>query len=308
MKTKLVGKSAKFQEILRTAELVAATDAPVLLAGAMGTGKKALAQRIHNKSNRKQRELVSVNCETLPEELADALLFGEKDSKKAGYIAQARSATLFLDAVSELSLSVQAKLLHFIENGEVRAVGDTISRKYDVRIISSSYKNLIEEVSAGNFRSDLFYCLNIVPIDLPELNKREGDVNLLIEYFFCELVRKQHQAAPSFTNAALKQIAQYNWPGNIRELQNFCERLFILFNGREVDITNLPQEIRNYTKSTRTSPFSLPTEGIHLKDVEIDLIQQALETSRGNKSRAARLLGLTRDTFLYRLKKHSINL
>jgi len=129
-----------------------------------------------------------------------------------------------------------------------------------------------------------------------------------MEHFFRELVYNQHQTAPSFTNAALKQIMRYDWPGNIRELNNFCARMYILFGGKEVDSTNLPQELRSFTKPTPDSPFSLPSTGIKLDLLEVDLIQQALQTSSGNKSRAARLLGLTRDTFLYRLRKYSIDI
>jgi len=314
--TQLVGKSTKFQEVLRTIGLVSVTDVPVLLSGEIGTGKKCLAQNIHQQSNRKKRHLISVNCAALPEEFAESMLFGTKESesndKTLGFIAQARSGTLFLDEVCELTEALQVKLLHFIESGEVQAVGDTAPRKYDVRLIVATHKNLVDEVTAGNLRSDLFYRLNVIPVELPTLKERQGDVVLLMEYFFRKLVREQHQTAPDFSNAAVKQLELYNWPGNIRELHNFCERMFILFSGRQVDVSNLPQEIRLYSSKTQVNtndqPFSLPATGIKLDEVEVDLIQQALQSASGNKSRAARLLGLTRDTFLYRLKKYSIDI
>ena len=311
-KIQVLGKSAKFQEVLRTIESVSVIDVPVLLSGETGTGKELLAQNIHASSHRKQREFVSVNCAALPQEFAESMLFGHKAGafdgaakNNQGYISQARSGTLFLDEISELPLAVQVKLQRFIESGEIQAVGDSIPRKCDVRLLVATNKNLNDEVNAGKFRADLFYRLNVIPVELPALKDREGDVAILMGYFFRQLVSKQHQVAPHFTHAAIKQITQYDWPGNVRELHNFCERMFILFSGKEVDLGNLPHELRSY--SNTGVPFCLPAGGIKLDRVEVDLIQQALQTTSGNKSRAARLLGLTRDTFLYRLKKYAID-
>lgn len=313
-KAQIVGKSASLLEVLRTAELVSATDVPVILTGETGTGKKLFAQHIHSNSQRKQQEFISVNCAALPEDLAESMLFGHKIASSSGatenhigFIAKARKGTLFLDDVGALSLPAQAKLLRFLERGELQPVGHTAIRNYDVRILAASHTNLGDAVKAGNFRADLFYHLNVIPVELPALREREGDTRLLMEYFFRELVQKQHQPAPGFTAAALKQIARYDWPGNVRELRNFCERLFILFCGKEIDMANLPQELRSYTSPASAFPFSLPSKGIKLEQVEVDLIHQALQSTSGNKSRAARLLGLTRDTFLYRLKKYSID-
>lgn len=313
---KVIGDSVNFQEVLRTVGLVAVTDVPILLSGETGTGKKLLAQYIHQESRRNKRNFISVNCAALPKDLAEAMLFGHKESetseKTLGYIAKARSGSLFLDNISTLSKELQVKLLHFIDAGEVQAAGDKTTRKYDVRLIVATHKNLADEVNAGNFSSDLFYRLNVIPVEIPALYERNGDAILLMEYFFRKLVREQHQTAPSFTKAALKQMALYNWPGNIRELHNFCERMFILFSAKQVGINNLPQEIRLYSrteaKDSSEQPFSLPATGIKLEEVEVDLIHQALQNTSGNKSHAARLLGLTRDTFLYRLKKYSIDI
>ena len=143
-------------------------------------------------------------------------------------------------------------------------------------------------------------------MELPALNEREGDVQLLMEHFFRQCVHEQHKSAPSFTAAALKRLNRYHWSGNIRELKNFCERMFILFSGKTVDVSNLPHEFRQSVQ-IKSSPFSLPATGIQLEQLEVDFILQALQTTGGNKSKAARLLGLTRDTFLYRLKKYSID-
>ena len=312
----LIGKSPKFQEVMRTVELVAALQVPIFISGETGAGKKRLAKDIHDKGN--GRDFITENCAALTDDISEAMLFGSKNNTNnrtsletydnfTGYIAQARSGTLFLEDISELSLSAQAKLLDFVEHGEIQRVGDTTKRKYDVRIIASSNKNIKEEVDSGKFSADLFYRLNVVPIDLPSLRQREDDSVLLMDYFLRKLVKEQHQAAPDFTKAALNKIMQYDWPGNIRELSNFCERMFILFSGKTVDVTNLPSELRNHSKKTFVSNFILPTTGIKLDTLEVDLIQQALDSSSGNKSKAARLLGLTRDAFLYRLKKYSID-
>lgn len=317
---KIIGHSAKFQEVLRTIQLVSVTEVPVLLIGETGTGKKAIASDIHQQSLRKSQNFVKVNCSALPEEAAENMLFGCKkmishvseESKKrcVGYFNKAKNGTILLEDISALSDKLQIKLLHFIETSEVQAIGETIPHKVDARLIVTTHKDLHEEVSAGNFRADLYYRLNIIPVEIPTLSERESDIKILMEFFFRKLVKEQQRTAPSFTKAAIKQITQYEWPGNVRELKNFCERMFILSGGKEVDVTNLPQELRSFTntKVDPASPFSLPSTGIQLEKVEVDLIQQALQTSNGNKSRAARLLGLTRDTFLYRLKKYSIDI
>jgi DNA-binding NtrC family response regulator len=315
---KILGQSPKLQEVLRAADLVSVTDVPVLITGETGTGKDLFARRIHQQSPRKQREFVTINCATLAGQHAESFLFGHKQGAFAeagtnnpGMIAKAGSGTLFFDEISELSLSLQVKLLRFIETGEVQPLGYSSPRNYDVRIIAASNKNLAEEVEKGNFRADLYYRLNIIPLELPALREREGDIAVLMAYFFREFVRKQHLTPPGFTTAALKQINKYQWPGNVRELRNFCERLLILFSGKEIDVTNLPHEMRYFSEVPSGHPnasFNLPENGINLESVEVDLMLQALDKSSGNKSKAARLLGLSRDTFLYRLKKYSIAL
>lgn len=286
----IIGQSPKLQEVLRTADLVAGTNVPVLITGDTGAGKDLFAQRIHQQSSRKQRAFIKLNCASASIEMQ---LF---DAKK-GALSQARSGTLFLDEISDLPAALQSKLLQFMED-----------EKFDVRIIVATHKNLYKEVEADNFRSDLFYRLNVIPVELPPLKEREGDVALLMDYFLRCFVAEQHQAMPSFSKAALKKLMEYNWPGNIRQLHNFCERMFILFSAKEVQVTNLPHEFQSFRSSETNlgTAFSLPSTGINLEQIEVDFIQQALQNSNGNKSHAARLLGLTRDTFLYRLKKYSL--
>ena len=318
MNKKIIGQSAKMQELMRAADLVAVTDVPVFISGETGTGKELMAHRVYQQSHRSKRAFLTINCATLAEEHAESFLFGHKQgafsgagTNNPGMIAKAGSGTLFFDEISELSLSLQVKLLRFIETGEVQPLGYSSPRHYDVRIIAATSKNLAEEVKQGNFRADLYFRLNVIPLELPPLRERKEDIPDLMAHFFSEFVRKQHLTPPGFTQMALKQINKYDWPGNVREIRNFCERLLILFAGKDVDVTNLPHEMRYFSSLSsgrEGSSFSLPENGIKLESVEVDLMLQALDKSSGNKSKAARLLGLSRDTFLYRLKKYSIAL
>jgi len=316
-KQKIIGQAPKLQEVLRTADLIAGTDVPVLITGETGTGKDLFAHRIHDNSKRRQRPFIGLNCSLLKNnQYAESVLFGHKkgafagaDESIKGLVAKARSGTLYLDNIDALPLNLQSKLLQLIETGEIQPLGSVSSQACDVRIIAASSADLSHLVDEGAFRADLYYRLNVIPLELPALKERENDIALLIEYFFNALVREKRLVAPTLSKAAIKQVMQYNWPGNIRELKNFSERMFILFSGKQIDFSNLPRELRHYcrSKNQNHSPFELPATGIKLDRVEVDLIIQALDKTSGNKSQAARLLGLTRDTFLYRLKKYSIS-
>lgn len=305
---KIIGQSTPLKEVLRIAELVAGTDVPVLIMGATGTGKAVFAHHIYQQSRRHKHPFFKQNCASLSAETAESVLLGNCDNaadKIIGLVYQARSATLYLDEITALPLSLQAKLLNLIETGEFMPKGCALNKRSDVRIIASTNKDLHEEVAAGRFRADLYYRLNVIPLELPTLAERKDDIGLLIEYFFSLFVREKRLTSPSLSHAALRMLSHYNWPGNIRELKNVCERLFVLFHGREIGVNNLPAEIRHFSSRSQ-SPFYLPDGGIQLESVEIDLMRQALDKSQGNKSKAARLLGLTRDTFLYRLKKYAL--
>ena len=313
----IIGQSSKLQELKRTADLVAGTDVPVLIIGETGTGKDLFAHRIHSKSSRSQRPFITVNCSSFNDKYAESVLFGHKkgafvgaDENVSGLVSKARFGTLLLDNVEDIPLFLQAKVLQLIEMGEIQPPGYLSPQSCDIRVIAASNQDLNKAVESGAFRADLYYRLNVIPLELPALKEREDDIALLIEYFFKEYVHEMRLSAPTISKAAMKQIMRYDWQGNVRELQNFCERMFILFSGKEIEVTNLPQEFRSLSKSERggDSPFTLPSTGIKLESVEVDLIIQALDKTSGNKSQAARLLGLTRDTFLYRLKKHSINI
>ncbi len=312
----ILGKSPSLLETTNAARIVAATGVNSLLYGESGTGKELLARFIHVHSSRSQQPFVSVNCASIPKDLAESLLFGRADGptvkatqESSGYLVSAAGGTLFLNEVGELPLEVQARLLRFLECGEVLSLGSSRPVKVDVRVIAASQEDLGIKVEQGNFRQDLYYRLNVVPLKLPPLRERQGDIPLLLSHFINDFSKRHALKPPRFTKAALERVRQYRWPGNILELRNLCERLMILLPGQEVGVQNLPQEFHTGPTSEHaaTSMVRLPPEGIVLANVEENLIRQALERTRGNRSKAARLLGISRDTLLYRLKKFAIS-
>ena len=307
---KLIGRSALLQQLLNSAQMVAAADVTVLIQGESGTGKECLANALHAAGQRATQAFVALNCAAVPEELFESELFGHCKGAftgavqdRQGYIEKAQGGVLFLDEVGELSLSAQAKLLRFLETHSFQKVGETTPRQVDVQIIAATNRDLFAQVDAGAFREDLFYRLHVVPLQLPALRERQGDVALLLEHFSKQLTRQHKLKKPTYTRAALKVLNSYHWPGNVRELRNFCERMLILSAGRSIDVSNLPLEMQPQ-RSQRSEDFRLPADGINFNHLEAQLLQQALELAQGNRSKAARLLGLSRDTFLYRWQKH----
>ncbi len=310
----LIGSSPQLAAVLRAARLVAMTDAPVLIQGESGTGKELLAANVHRDSRRGKQPMITVNCAALPENLAESLLYGHRKGAftgatgdQPGFIVQAHGGTLFLDEIGELPLAIQAKLLRFLESGECQAVGQATCQHVDVRVIAATNRDLATEVAAGRFREDLFYRLNVVPLQLPPLRERADDIAELLHYHTAHVAKRYALETPRYSARALQQLQQYSWPGNVRELRNLCERVVILCGGRDIQPENLPQEIRQpLAAKAASNGFSLPPEGVRLEELEVTLIRQALAQTEGNRSRAARLLGLTRDTLLYRLKKYAI--
>jgi transcriptional regulator with GAF, ATPase, and Fis domain len=310
----ILGDSPQLGVVLRAARIAAATDVAVLVLGETGTGKELLARAIHAGSRRADRPLVTLNCATLPESLAESEIFGHRRGaftgatrEHPGRIRAAHGGTLFLDEIGELPPAVQAKLLRFLESGECQAVGQNHPDVLDVRLVTATNRDLNAEVRAGRFRADLYYRLNIVPLTMPALRERSGDLALLLEEFTAELAGRHGLAPPRYAPCAREVLLRYPWPGNVRELRNFCERTVILLNGRTVRRENLPGEIRHYAASTEIpAGFRLPDAGLRLEELEAAMIRQALAKAAGNRSRAARLLGLTRDTLLYRMKKHGL--
>jgi transcriptional regulator with GAF, ATPase, and Fis domain len=311
----MLGQAPEFQSVLRAMRIVSVTNATVLVTGESGTGKELLARALYRNSHRRDKPFVAVNCAALPVQLAESELFGHRkgaftgaSSDGIGKLQAANGGTLFLDEIGELSLAVQAKLLRFLETGECQPIGQALNQKVDVRIIAATNRDLSLAVKEGSFRSDLYYRLYVVPLELPPLRDRPGDIPLLMKGLTDGLAKQYGMQPPRYSKATVKLLNSYSWPGNVRELKNFCERMLILFSGRLIEPTNLPTEFQQQysAKTPVTDGFELPDQGIRMQELEVSLIEQALSKTAGNRSRAARLLGLSRDTLLYRMKKYAI--
>lgn len=307
----IIGQSPALESLIRSAKIAASTDVTILIKGETGTGKEVLANAIQQSSSRANKKFITLNCAALPEGLIESELFGHKkgaftgaSASKTGLFQAADGGTVFLDEINSLPLSIQGKLLRFLDSGECLAVGDTSTYKVDVRIIAATNTDLNDQIAAGEFRQDLYFRLNVVPLELPPLARRAEDIEHLIKHF-TGLFAKAHAIAPAqFSKQSLKVLKTYKWPGNIRELRNLCERLSILLAGCVIEPENLPSEFRGTENTVKATGFTLPEAGLQLDTLEADLIGQALSRTKGNRSQSARLLGLTRDTLLYRMQKY----
>ena len=309
----IIGQSPVLDSLIRSAKIVAATNVTVLIKGETGTGKEVLATAIHQAGARANKPYIALNCAALPESLIESELFGHKkgsftgaNTDKQGIFQAADGGTLFLDEINSLPLPIQAKLLRFLESGDCLAVGETKPYKVDVRIISAANTDLNKQIEAGEFRADLYFRLNVVPLELPKLAQRSEDIEYLIEHFLALFANTYALTAPKFSKQAIKILKTYPWPGNIRELRNLCERLSILLAGKVIEPENLPSEFipKNSSNASATTNFTLPENGLRLDTLEHDLIHQALSRTKGNRSKSAKLLGISRDTLLYRMQKH----
>jgi len=312
----ILGQSPRLKAALQLAEQVAPTLTTVLVTGESGTGKELLARAIHVHSRRADGPFVALNCAAVPASLLESELFGHERgaftgaiARKPGRFEQARGGTLFLDELGELELPLQVKLLRVLQERRFERLGGTQLLEADARIVCATNIELERAVQEGRFRRDLYYRVSVFPIELPPLAERGDDVLLLarrfVQRFAAEVGRRVERLSPQ---AELLLLA-YGWPGNVRELQNVIERAVILCQGSELQPGHLPEHLRA-AKSPPLQPatarFLLPPQGICLEEVEKDLVLQALELAAGNKSRAARLLGLTRATLRYRLVKHGL--
>jgi len=289
---RLIGKSKKMREVYLLIKKASENDATVLIRGESGTGKELVAQVIHQTSIRAKKPFVTVNCAALPETLLESELFGyEKGAftgatqRRIGKFEQANHGSIFLDEIGDMTLTTQAKLLRVLQEKEIYRLGGNERILVDVRIIAATHQNLERMVEEGKFRNDLYYRLNVFPITVPPLRERKEDIPELVNHFLKET------AASGISNSALALLMDYDWPGNVRELQNAIERASIVCEGI-IEEKDLPPNVRGGDRLVH--PFELPEEGIVLDDLEKNLIEQALEKARGNKTRAAQLLGITR--------------
>jgi DNA-binding NtrC family response regulator len=302
----IVGRSENMQEIFAAIERVAPTRATVLLAGESGVGKDLIARAIHFHSPRRDRPLVKINCSALPENLMESELFGyEKgaftgaNTSKPGKFEQADTGTVFLDEIGDVPANIQVKLLRILQEREFERLGSNVTRHIDVRVIAATNKELRAALEQGTFREDLYYRLNVVPLNIPPLRERKGDIPFLANHFLRKLAPDAGSRVESISDAAMEKLIAYHWPGNVRELENVIERSLVMCAGTRLEAADIKLESAP-RKTPQGDPHFLP-EGMSLDEYEKDIIREALRRADGNKSQAARLLGLTRNALRYRL-------
>ncbi len=341
----IIGQSTTLAEVFRVLGKVAPTDSTVLVTGESGTGKELLVRALHANSRRADKPFVPINCGAIPKELLESELFGHEKGafthairSRPGRFELADGGTIFLDEIGEMDLSLQVKILRVLQEKEIERVGGTGSKKVDVRVVAATNRDLEQEVAAGHFREDLYYRLNVIPLHLPPLRERGGDVLLLAEHFLEQFCRRKERPPLALAPETRRILAAYSWPGNVRELVNFMERLSILVDGDTVMAADLPAKILDQVGDVASLPepeppapapavapgaardgvpgeggFVWPTlsvledTGMNLKDfldtVEGRLIDEALERADGVKNQAAEYLGIKRTTLIEKLKK-----
>ena len=308
---RIVGSSDSMKEIFRTLSLVSPTNATVLIHGESGTGKELIARAIHKNSLRTGKSFITVNCAALPETLLESELFGHEKgaftsalSRKEGRFELANGGTIFLDEIGDLNLTTQAKLLRAIQEKEFERVGGMRTIKVDVRILAATNRDLAKEVEEKRFREDLFYRLNVVTIELPPLRKRKEDIPLLAEHFLKKYNKENKRRIEGFSPLSMDLLTRYRWPGNIRELENAIERAVIMCDTTCVLPEHFPPDIQS--THLETSKGQSPAPGTDLREVEKRAIQQTLEEVGGNKSRAAKELGISRKSLYNKLKEYGL--
>ncbi|MDD4915946.1 MAG: sigma 54-interacting transcriptional regulator [Methylococcales bacterium] len=310
----IIGHSPALESLVRSARMVAAADVTVLIKGETGTGKEILASAIQKESPRANKPFITLNCAALPEGLVESELFGHRRgaftgavSNKEGLFQACDGGTLFLDEINSLPLPVQAKLLRFLESGECMAVGEVRPEMVNVRIIAATNADLNQKIELGEFRRDLYFRLDVIPLELPPLQQRLEDLDMLANHFFAHFANIHGLPQAGFSKQSYHVLRSYKWPGNIRELRNLCERLSILLAGTIIEPEKLPPEYLPGANALPHSDFVLPQQGVQLDNLEAELIYQALARTKGNRSQSARLLGISRDALLYRIQKHGLS-
>ena len=299
----IIGESAKMQHVFHRIEKAATTDATVLISGESGTGKEIVARAIHYNSGRRREPFVPVNCTAIPDTLLESELFGHekgaftgaKDSRK-GFFQIAEGGTIFLDEIGDASLNMQSKLLRVLQNKEIRPVGSAQIQYVNTRIIAATHKDLLSLVKNGLFREDLYYRLNVIDVNVPALKERGEDILSLINYFANKFSAEMNCRLPVFSDNVLSTLKTYSWPGNVRELENLVQRLVVIVDGERVSTADLPDSMRFNASSSVDG-------NCNLNDLISGHILQVLTKVKGNKTQAAKLLGIDRKTLNSRLKK-----
>jgi DNA-binding NtrC family response regulator/HAMP domain-containing protein len=303
----LVGRDPKMQMIYKLIEDIGPTDAIVLIQGESGTGKELVAQAIHAKSLRKDKPFVVINCSAYPATLLESELFGHEKGaftgavrRKTGRFEQAHCGTVFMDEIGEISPTAQIKLLRVLQTQQFERLGGEQTLSVDLRIISATNKNLLQEVKAGRFREDLYYRLNVIPINLPSLRERLNDIPLQARHFLRRFADEQGKVVQDFSSEAMRQLLEFPWPGNVRELENSIEHAVVLAKGRRIEITDLPAAIRH------TNPEARKRRSRKFTDSEVELLREVLEECSWNKKEAARSLGISRSTLYNKIRKYRL--
>ncbi|MDQ3071446.1 MAG: sigma-54 dependent transcriptional regulator [Acidobacteriota bacterium] len=328
----IIGKSEAMRGLFQLLDTVASSPATVLITGETGTGKELAARAIHHASPRRAQRFVALNCSAIPETLLEAELFGHVRGaftgavgNRQGRLEQANRGTLFLDEIGTMSASLQAKMLRVIQEREFERLGDSQTVKVDVRVIAATHADLARMVADGEFREDLYYRLNVVPVRMPALRERRDDIPLLVQHFLTKLGRdaierpgglqgssdvKIARGPSTVAQDAMRQLMVYDWPGNVRQLENVVERMFTLLPRRgQIEVSDLPDEIRGASPAAASSAHTedMSDHGVdldgYLSNVELMLIRKALDRTSGNKRRAADLLQIKRTTLIEKLKR-----
>jgi len=316
----MIGRSLEMKKVFERISKVAASDSTVLIHGPSGTGKELVARAIHRLSPRRPNDLVGVNCGAIPGELLESELFGHVKgaftgaiSDRKGRFEMANKGTIFLDEIGDMPLLLQVKLLRVLQNREIERVGATSTMPIDVRIITATHRDLDKAVAENDFREDLFYRLNVIPVTLPALSERREDLPLLISYFLSRFVSADGRNNIDFADDVLEILLTYNWPGNVRELENLIERLVILRGGNTIKTSDLPAKFLHHRPDKQKSfqgLIDLPNTGLDLKktlsEIEDSLILQALDHTSGNKNQASKLLHMNRTTLIEKMKKKGL--
>ena len=308
----LVGKAPCMQKVYQRIDKVSATNATVLILGESGTGKELAANALHERSNRKHQKFIAINCGSIAESIAEAELFGAEkgaytgaNTTKIGRFEAANSGTIFLDEIGELSPNLQAHLLRFLQENTISRLGSHEEIKLDVRVIAATHRNLAQEVKKGNFREDLYYRLNVVPINMPALRERQQDIALLADHFITVHSNQHSCSVPKLSPETYRLLLEYHWPGNVRELSNRIER-FVLLDDVDELIHNIDVNESHLSEPLNLPFFDLPQAGFNWEHFERYCLAQVLEKHQGNRTQSAKYLKMSYKAFLYRLEKYRI--
>lgn len=309
----MLGQSSALVGVLKQAARAAGTNCTILIQGETGTGKELLACGIHANSKRCDKPFIVLNCGAIPGELFESELFGHVRGSFTGAVTDrkgkaeaANGGTLFLDEIGEIRLELQVKLLRLIQQREVERVGTSIPRKLDIRIIAATNRNLPAMVRDRKFREDLYYRLNVIPLQLPSLRQRSEDIPELVEHFFRRSCTRHERTDLKLAAHVIAHLSAFPWPGNVRELENAIERIVVLTQGSEVRLSDLSTALQVEPEPCDSFQIDLPPTGCSLNGIEKQVLQSALQKNNWNRSRAARYLGVTRDKLNYRIRKYEL--